>query len=78
MEEAENAFKELKRYLSSSLILTPSNKTKDLFLYIATIPQVVRIVLVVERESPKKKAKIQIPIYNVSEVLHDVKLQYPM
>ena len=57
-EEAENAFKDLKRYLSSPLILTPPDEKEELFLYIAATPQVVSTVLVVERECPEKKTKV--------------------
>ena len=45
-------------------------------MYIVAIPQVVSTVLVVERESPERKAKVQRPVYYVSEVIHDAKLQY--
>ena len=76
-EEVERAFQDLKRYLSSPLILTPPNEKEELFLYIAATPQVVSTVLAVERECPEKKAKVQKPVYYVSEVLHDAKLRYP-
>ena len=67
----------LKKYLLSPLILTPSNEKEELFLYIAATPQVVSTVLVVERECPAKKAKVQKPVYYVTKVLNDAKLRYP-
>ena len=45
-------------------------------MYIAATLQVVSTILVVERECPEKKAKVQKPVYYVSEVLQDAKLQY--
>ena len=76
-EEAEHTIQDLKRYLLSPLILIPLNEKEELFLYIAATPQVVSIVLVVERECPEKKAMIQKLVYYVSEVLHDAKLRCP-
>lgn len=76
-EEAERAFQDLKRYLSSPLVLTPPNEKDELFLYIKATPQIISTVLVVERECPKKKAKVQRHVYYVSEVLQDSKLRYP-
>ena len=73
-EEAEHAFQDLKWYLSSPLILTPPNEIEELFLYIAATPQIVSTVLVVERECPEKKTKVQKSVYYMSEVLHDAKL----
>ena len=57
-EEAERVFQDLKRYLSSPLILTPPNKKEELFLYIVATPQIVSTVLVVEWKCLKKKAKV--------------------
>jgi hypothetical protein len=49
-EEAKEAFKSLKVYLTSSPILTPPKKHKDMMLYIAATSTVVSTSIVVERE----------------------------
>jgi hypothetical protein len=52
-EEAKEAFKSLKAYLTSSPILTPPKKHEDMMLYIAATSMVVNAALVVERERKK-------------------------
>jgi hypothetical protein len=49
-EEAKEAFEGLKVYLTSSPILTPPKKNKDMMLYISAISTVVSAAIVVERE----------------------------
>jgi hypothetical protein len=75
-EEAKEAFKSLKAYLTSSPILTPPKKHEDMMLYIATTSMVVSAVIVVEREEGRVY-KVQRPVYFISEVLSDSKIQYP-
>ena len=41
MEEANEAFKKLKAYLTSSLVLTPPKKDEDMMLYIVATSTVV-------------------------------------
>jgi hypothetical protein len=48
-EEAKEAFKSLKAYLTSSPILTPPKKHEDIMLYIVATSMVVRATIVVER-----------------------------
>ena len=47
-EEANEAFKKLKAYLTSSPVLTPPNKDEDMMLYIAATSTVVSTTIVVE------------------------------
>ena len=50
MEEANEAFKKLKAYLTSSPVLTPPKKDEDMMLYIAATSTVISTAIVVERE----------------------------
>jgi hypothetical protein len=49
-EEAKKAFESLKVYLTSSPILTPPKRHKDMMLYIATTSTVISAAIVIERE----------------------------
>jgi hypothetical protein len=53
-EEADVAFAQLKRVLSTPPVLVAPNEKVPLLLYIATTHQVVSIVLVVERSKEGK------------------------
>jgi hypothetical protein len=50
LEEAKEAFKSLKVYLTSSPMLTPPKKHVDMMLYISATSIVVSAAIVVERE----------------------------
>ena len=68
-EEANKAFKRLKAYLTSSLVLTPPKKYEDMMLYIAATSTVISIAIVVEREEEGRVYKVQRHVYYISEVL---------
>jgi hypothetical protein len=68
-EEADRAFEDLKRTISTPPILVAPKEKEPLLLYIAATPQVVSTVLVVEREEEGKLHGVQRPVYFVSEVL---------
>ena len=70
-EEANTVFEDVKRYLMSAPILVSPKPEETLLIYLATTPQAVSAVLVVEHEN------VQRPIYYVSEVLHGPKERYP-
>jgi hypothetical protein len=76
-EEAKEAFKSLKTYLTSLPILTPPKKHEDMMLYITTTSMVVSATIVVEREEEGRVYKVQQPVYYISEVLSYSKIQYP-
>jgi hypothetical protein len=76
-EKAKEAFKSLKVYLTSSPILTPPKKHKDIMLYIAATSMVVSAAIVVERQEEGHVYKVQRPVYYVNEVLTYSKIQYP-
>ena len=76
-KEADEAFKKLKAYLTSSPILTPPRKDEDMMLYIAATTAVVSTAVVVEREEEERVYKVQRPVYYISEVLSESKIWYP-
>ena len=49
-EEANEAFKKLKAYLTSSPVLTPPKKYEGMMLYIAATSTVISTAIVIERE----------------------------
>ena len=55
--ECQQKFKELKAYLSSPPLLSPSQLEQELFLYLDVSPAVVSVALVREED------KVQKPIY---------------
>ncbi|KAM0924514.1 hypothetical protein ACQ4PT_004846 [Festuca glaucescens] len=76
-KEADRAFEDLKRTISTPPILVAPKEKEPLLLYIAATPQVVSTVLVVEREEEGKLHGVQRPVYFVSEVLSPSKQRYP-
>ena len=70
-EEANEAFKRLKEYLTSSPVLTPPKKYEDMMLYIAATSTMTSIAIVVEREEEGREYKVQRPIYYINEVLSE-------
>ena len=72
-EEANEAFKKLKAYLTSSPVLTPPKKYEDMMLYIATTCTMINTTIVVEREEGSVY-KVQRPVYYISEVLSESKI----
>ena len=69
--ECQQAFEELKAYLSSPPLLSPSQSEEELFLYLAVSHVAVNVALIREEE------KVQKPIYYASWVLRGVKERYP-
>ena len=68
-EEANEAFKKLKAYLTSSLVLTPPKKYEDMMMYITATSTVISTAIVVEREEEGRVYKVQRLVYYISEVL---------
>ena len=75
--EAQNAFEDLKRMLSTSPVLVTPKEGEPMLLYIAATNQVVSIALVVERAEEGKIHGVQRPVYYLSEVLSPTKQRYP-
>ena len=68
--ECQQAFEELKAYLSSPPLLSPSQPGEELFLYLAISPAAISPVLVREEE------KVQKPVYYVSQALRGAEERY--
>jgi hypothetical protein len=76
-EEADVAFAQLKKVLSTPPVLVAPTEKEPLLLYIAATHQVLSIVLVVERSEEGKAHDVQRPVYFISEVLSPTKQRYP-
>jgi ribonuclease HI len=76
-EEADTAFAQLKKVLSTPLVLVAPNEKEPLLLYTAATHQVLSTVLVVERRKEGKAHGVQRPVYFLSEVLSPTKQRYP-
>jgi hypothetical protein len=75
-DEADAAFKHLKKYLRSPPVVTVPTEKETLLLYIGATTHIVSIVIIVEREEEGKVFKVQRPIYYISEVLSESKVRY--
>ena len=69
--ECQRAFEELKAYLSSPPLLSPSQPGEELFLYLAVSPAAVSAALIREEE------KVQKPVYYASRALRGAEERYP-
>ena len=69
--ECQQAFEELKAYLSSPPLLSPSQPGEELFLYLPVSPTAVSAALVREEE------KVQKPVYYANRVLCGAEKRYP-
>jgi hypothetical protein len=76
-EEADIAFTQLKKVLSTPPVLVAPKEKEPLLLYIAGTHQVVSTVLVVERSEEGKTHGVRRPVYFVSVVLSPTKQRYP-
>jgi dsDNA-binding SOS-regulon protein len=72
-EEADVAFSQLKKVLSTPPVLVAPKEKEPLLLYIAATHQVMSTVLVVERSEEGKAHGVQRPVYFISEVLSPTK-----
>ena len=75
--EAQEALDKLKASLTNAPILTPPMDGEPLYLYMAASTQVVSAAIVVERQEKEHALPVQRPVYFISEVLSEIKTQYP-
>jgi hypothetical protein len=75
-QEAQEAFKDLKKYLTTPPTLVGPEPHKDLQLYISATSNVVSTTIVIERGELDTNRKIKYPVYFVSEVLSDSKTRH--
>ena len=71
MDECQKAFEDLKKYLSSPPLLSPSRPGEELYLYIAVSQAAVSAVLV------KEEGGSQRPIYFISRAFRGAEERYP-
>jgi hypothetical protein len=76
-EEADTAFAQLKKVLSTPPVLVAPKEREPLLLYIAATHQMVSTILVVERSEEGKAHGVQRVVYFLSEVLSPTKQRYP-
>jgi hypothetical protein len=76
-EEADTAFAQLKKVLSTPPVLAAPNEKEPLLLYIAATHQVVSTILVVEGSEEGKAHGVYRQVYFLSEVLSPTKQRYP-
>ena len=69
--ECQQAFEDMKAYLSSLPLLNPSKPGEELFLYLAISPAAVNAALVREED------RVQKPVYFTSRALWGVEEKYP-
>ena len=70
-DECQKAFEELKAYLFSPPLLSPSQLGEEFFLYLAVSPAAVSAALVREED------KVQKPVYYASQAFRGAEERYP-
>ena len=70
-DECQQAFEQLKAYLSAPPLLSPSQPGEELFLYLAVSLAAISAALIREEE------KVQKPVYYASRALHRAEERYP-
>jgi dsDNA-binding SOS-regulon protein len=74
--EADQAFAQLKDFLSKPPVLTAPRKKEQLLLYLAATTHVVSSAIIVERQEDGHAYPVERSVYFVSEVLSDSKARY--
>ena len=69
--ECQQAFEDLKTYLTTTPLLNPSKPGEELYLYLAISPYVLSSALVREEEKARK------PVYYTRKALRGIEEQYP-
>ena len=70
--ECQKAFQDLKTYLATTPLLSPSVIGKELYLYLAVTPHAVSSALI------REEGRVQKPMYYTSRALRGAKGQYPL
>uniref|UniRef100_A0A2N9GDQ3 Uncharacterized protein n=1 Tax=Fagus sylvatica TaxID=28930 RepID=A0A2N9GDQ3_FAGSY len=70
-DECQQAFEELKRYLTEPPLLSPSKQGEELYLYLVVSPTTVSSALIREEE------RRQLPIYYTNRALRGAEERYP-
>ena len=69
--ECQQAFEDLKAYLSSLPLLSPSKPGEELFLYLVVSPAVISVALIREEDQVQKL------VYYANKALHGAEERYP-
>ena len=72
MDECQKAFQDLKTYLVTTPLISPSLMGKELYLYLAVTPHAVSSALIREEE------RVQKPVYYTSKALRGMKEWDPL
>lgn len=76
-QEADDAFEDLKKTLSTAPVLAAPTSKEPMLLYVSANSRAVSAVVVVERKEEGKEYPIQRPVYYVGEALTESKQRYP-
>ena len=76
-KDADNAFTELKRFLTSPQIMTAPQADETLLVYITATNRVVSMAIIIEHEETEHAYKVQRPVYFINEVLNESKTRCP-
>ena len=71
-DQYQKAFQDLKVYLTTALLLSPSIPGEELYLYLAVSPHVVSSALI------REEGKAQKPVYYTSRALRGAEGRYPL
>ena len=71
-DQCQKAFQDLKVYLTTAPLLSPSILSEELYLYLAVSLHAVNLALIREEE------KVQKPVYYTSRALRGVEGRYPL
>ena len=71
MDKCQQAFEDLKTYLTSTSLLSPSKPGGELYLYLVMSPYVMSSALI------RGEGKVQNPVYYTSKALRGAKGRYP-
>ena len=71
MDKCQQAFEDLKTYLTSTSLLSPSKPGGELYLYLVMSPHVMSSALI------RGEGKVQNPVYYTSKALRGAKGRYP-
>ena len=69
-DECQQVFEDLKVYLASAPLLSPSKPGEELYLYLTVSPHAVSSTLI------RKEEKVQKPVYYTSKALRGVEGRY--
>ena len=71
-DKCQKAFQDLKTYLATTPLLSPSVIGKELYLYLAVTPHAVSSALI------REEGRVQKPMYYTSRALRGAKGRYPL